>query len=286
MAFASPYSSAGTGPARSEARTSATGRSATGTSAVFPDSTASRSRSSNGAKPQPGGRRLSGISPSGTPNLVKALHPPLPAASPASSGRDAPPPEPPRETGRASPPPPRCPVRRRPARKITSACCSGSLDSSAIANSVAMLSIATCSACGRARECSMGLISSNGARTRMAFAKPNLVEQAAARGREQPRPPGNLVAGEPWQSPDHLNPGLRRDVFGVLCRDHPQVAEQDEGSRPATEPRMLARCRAGRPPAAPRNPRPPHAEYLQTADPRAAKSASISQPAHTGDGTQ
>ena len=61
---------------------------------------------------------------------------------------------------------------------------------------------------------------------------PSLVHRAAAADREQPGPPGPLVAAKVGQPPDDLDPGLGGDVLGGVRGDHPQVAQQDRVAIP------------------------------------------------------
>ena len=61
---------------------------------------------------------------------------------------------------------------------------------------------------------------------RVPLAHPRLVDQAPPRGGEQPGPPGRLVPDEPRQPADHVDPGLRGDVLGVLRGENAQVAKE------------------------------------------------------------
>jgi hypothetical protein len=122
-AASSPRSSAADGAAVRAASASPSGRSSVGTVAARPSpvcpspvcpssrdsaipagSRASGSWSPGDSLPQKPIGKLSRMSSSGTPYLVKALHPPPPppASSPVSSGRGARPPERHRGCGRAS----------------------------------------------------------------------------------------------------------------------------------------------------------------------------------------
>ena len=119
---------------------------------------------------------------------------------------------------------------------------------SAIEVCVATASSAWSAASGEVSRCSAALTSSSLASCGTAGRRPVTggVSHPVPGDGEQPRPEGLLLAAEPRQSVDHLQPRITGHVLGFR-RDHPQVAQQRRlhVTEDAREGRLITGLSAG-----------------------------------------